>query len=494
MSRVRSGVLRVNGFAVVASAALAMVISAAAQATTTFQAGVTGDGSTAVADGMASDVSALTRGGASGTGSPVLNVVTVAREPAQQMMYGMDFERLWSWDTLKPEGKKRLAEVSVKECRVQYVRVAVRSLAEPEEGVFKPEAYDEILEMMSHLKAARPDVKFFGSPRPISGEDGGSRRGLPYTCYPLWITAFAKETHHKTGQAKWKFTGFDPVKAADYMVRYVRFMKTKGFAISYLDLKNEIDRLIEADQGKVMAERLRRELGAECPLLVAPSSFEYAGAADWMNACQRGPGIGFFDIASTHNTGSKGSLEGFVAQAREAGKPVWNTELHSWRGPDEAAATNTAKLFYQIRSGVGGINDWLSLGNQKKDFKMFRAMDDGSLEVMRIYFIYKQLVNTSGGGNYVPTTIPAGLSSTAAFARGKLMTVWLLNGHDAPVKRVKVELGGRSVAGASLRTVRWGPDTPREGLSAPLSLPAKSSTVDCDVSPMTLLCLEFETE
>ena len=421
-------------------------------------------------------------------------VVTVAEQPAQKMTYGMDFERLWSWDTLKPEAKKRLADVSVKECRVQYVRVAVRGLAEPEEGAFKPEAYAEILDLMSHLKAARPDIQFFGSPRPISGEDGKSRRELPYTCYPLWITSHVKKVHPKTGQTKWVFTGFDPVKAADYLARYVRFMKDKGFAIAYLDLKNEIDRLIKAGQGKAMAERLRRELGAECPLLIAPSSFEYSGAADWMNACSEGLGTGFFDIASTHNTGSRGSLENFAAQARAAGKPVWNTELHSWRGPDEAAATNTANLFYQIRSGVGGINDWLSLGNEKKDFKMFRAMDDGSLEVMRVYYIYKQLVNTSGGGHYVPTTLPAGLLSTAAFVRGKLMTVWLLNGGGAPLKSVNVELGGRTVAGAALRKVAWGADMPREGRSGALSVPAKARSVRCDVDARTLLCLEFEIE
>ena len=59
-------------------------------------------------------------------------VVEVAREPAQKMVYGMDFERLWSWDTLRPAEKKRLARLAVGECRVQYARVAVRA------AIFRP--------------------------------------------------------------------------------------------------------------------------------------------------------------------------------------------------------------------------------------------------------------------------------------------------------------------------------------------------------------------
>jgi hypothetical protein len=34
--------------------------------------------------------------------------------------------------------------------------VAVRAAAEPEKGVFQPEACDEIPDMMTHFKAARP--------------------------------------------------------------------------------------------------------------------------------------------------------------------------------------------------------------------------------------------------------------------------------------------------------------------------------------------------
>lgn len=64
---------------------------------------------------------------------------------------------------------------------------------------------------------------------------------------------------------------------------------------------------------------------------------------------------------------------------------------------------------------------------------MFRTMNDGSLEVMRTCFVYRQLVNTSGSGKYLPTRILPGLTSAVAFLRDDLMTVWLLNGTDRSV-------------------------------------------------------------
>jgi hypothetical protein len=141
---------------------------------------------------------------------------------------------------------------------------------------------------------------------------------------------------------------------------------------------------------------------------------------------------------------------------------------------------------------VSGINDWLSLGNQKKDYKMFRALDDGTLAMMRVYYIYKQLVNTSGDGNYVSSTIPVGLASSAAFVRGNLMTVWLVNAANVPAKSVKVELGGRSIRGAEVRTLSWGSNDPREGAAGTVSIPANARSFACDVPAETLVCYEFE--
>jgi hypothetical protein len=252
---------------------------------------------------------------------------------------------------------------------VQYARVTVRAAVEPREGVFQPEAYNEILDMMRHLKAARPDLAFFASPRPINAERWRDKKELPYTCFPMWITKFTLS--EKNGKKKWTYDGFEPEKAADYMARYIRFMKSKDFKITYLDLKNEVDRLVTPRQAEVMARRLRQGLGEETPLLLAPSSYDYNGAKTWLAGAIEGRAASdvFFDIVTTHNTAEKGSLEEVADLARKLGKPLWNTELHGWNGPDDEAAVNTAALLRQIRAGVGGISDWLSLGNDKKNIQ-----------------------------------------------------------------------------------------------------------------------------
>ena len=172
--------------------------------------------------------------------------------------------------------------------------------------------------------------------------------------------------------------------------------------------------------------------------------------------------------------------------------PLWNTELHGWCGPDEAAVTNTAKLFTQIRAGIGGFCDWLSLGNQKKTHKMFRAMSDGSLETMRIYYIYRELVNTSGGGRYLPVTLPAGITSGVAFLRDREMSIWLLNSGDQPVSDIAIKLGGRAIGTVEARRVWWGPDNGRVGDSSTLSVVLGATTLCCDLPPMTLQCHTFK--
>jgi hypothetical protein len=121
-------------------------------------------------------------------------------------------------------------------------------------------------------------------------------------------------------------------------------------------------------------------------------------------------------------------------------------------------------------------------------------LDDGSLAIMRIYYIYKQLVNTSGGGRYVPTTIPDGLRCTAAFLRGGQMTVWLLNAETAPLKGVTVNLGKRVIKGTQIKTVWWGPDNPREGGAGKLDVRSRSREYTCDLPAKTLACFAFEIE
>jgi len=89
--------------------------------------------------------------------------------------------------------------------------------------------------------------------------------------------------------------------------------------------------------------------------------------------------------------------------------------------------------------------------------------------------------------------VPDGLTSSAAFLRDDLMTVWLLNGTDRPVAGVQVDLGQRTIADRAVQTVCWGPDNGRAGTRGEMA-PATRNTLVADLGAQTLLCLEFKVK
>jgi len=421
-------------------------------------------------------------GHAAPAGTDAVPVVAVGAERKQRMTYGMDFERLWYWGGLKPEAKRKLARLALVECPVAYVRVAINGAAEIEEGKIDWGAYAKILDCMRTLRAARPDIEFFASPRPFHE----AVKGSPYTCYPLWITRYEK---HPT-KDKMKFKEFLPEKAAGYLARYVKFMKSQGFTITYIDSKNECRNMRPAALAK-MARLMKEQLGDDMPIVIAPSSYDYGQAAAWLREAIDGGCADFFGIVSSHNTKTRGSREDLVALARSLGLSVWNTELHSFTGPDENAAAKTKMLFDHIRSGFSGANDWLSLGNEKKTHKMFRNIK-GDVVAMRIYYIFKKVVNVSCGGNYLHTEAPPGLASTVAFIKDRRLSVFLLNTDKERPVRLRVALDGHTPAKKTAQLTSWGPADPREG--GETTLRVAGTSIACTVPADTLQCIVCEVK
>lgn len=412
-------------------------------------------------------------------------VVNVDSELQQQMTYGMDFERLWHFrENGKDVDLDELARVSVQECRVDYVRVAIAGGAELVEGEYNWEFYDKQLEIMRALQRARPDIQFFASPRPVHND----QEGAPFTPFPLWISVWQNPLLEDPTMPR-QFLRFEWDKAADYYVRYLRFMKEQGFKITYLDIINEGTRHLRPPELAKMADRIREQMGTEMPLVIAPSAHNRPEAIKWIEEAVEIGRADFWDITACHNTSERGSLEEFMAVAKRLDRPVWNTELHKFEGPDDEAAAHSEVLFRYIRAGHSGINDWCSLGNRKKVQSMFRNLD-GDLEVMRVYYIFKQLVNTSCGGHYLKSDIPDGLTSTAAFynPQNELTTVWVLNASEKPVETA-IHIAGRSGRLAEIHW--WGPDNAREGSIQTEGLEGDGSTprlLEAD----TLYCFTFK--
>lgn len=434
-------------------------------------------------------------------GADAQPVVKIDPAPRQQMIYGMDFERLWHWG-LEPEEAKKMAYYAVSECKVSYVRVAIDGAAEFEEGQFNWDAYKKQLEVMTLLKEADPNIVFFASPRPFHeaikakyGPQSEQGKNAPYTCFPLWIGIFENPYATNKKGDKRKFVEFRWDKAADYLVRHLRFFENQGFKIEYVDVKNENDKYYQPLELSKMVARMREQLGDKMPKVIAPSSWSWGDCLGWLERAKQSETPLFYDILSAHNTGKSdelNKLEKLGESARELNKPLWNSELHAFQGPDDVAAEKSLILWQHIRAGFGGINDWLSLGNEKKTHKMFRNVN-GKLETMRVYYIFKQLVNTSSGGNYLQSNVPQELTTTSAFIKGDTLTVWLLNSSESDIKNVKVDFTGKAAVSNNIKVIWWGPENPREGSTKSLNLSSGSSFVS-NLSAKTLYCFTINVK
>lgn len=412
-------------------------------------------------------------------------VIRVDREPRQTMTYGIDFERLWHFtEKGKSVNFDELAHYAVGECRVDYARVAISTAAEFEEGEINWSAYDRQLEIMRALQRARPDLKFFASPRPIHNDI----KGAPFTPFPLSISVWQNPLQGEVAVPR-KFLRFEAEKAADYYVRYLRFMRDQGFPMSFLDATNEATLHLSPGDLGTMIDRVRAEMGAEMPLVIAPSAHNRKEAIRWIKEAEKIGRTDFWDITAVHNTRERGTLEEFMAVAEPLDKPVWNTELHGFQGPDADAVKNSLVLWNHIRAGFGGINDWLSLGNEKKTHKMFRNVG-GRLEVMRVYYIFKHLVNTSGGARYHASEVPKPLAATAAFYHDEkgIFTVWALNTSEQPVEAV-IQIDGYFCHPIEVRW--WDAENGREGSVLTEHLEGESS-IQHTLSENALYCFTFE--
>lgn len=414
----------------------------------------------------------------------VKGTITVQPEKKQKMTYGMDFERdaAWSWPSLEKSEKTKLVDLIFNQCKVDFARVAINGGAELEEGKIKWEAYDSILEVMGTIKKARPNIKFFASPRPLHV----AQKKAPYTCFPLWISEFKPKGKKK----KLRPDKFHPDKCAAYFLRYLEFIESKGFKITYMDTKNECDRVVRSGQISEMVKLMKEKLGDKMPIIVAPSSYDYNGATIWIKEAVANKDTDFFQIASSHNTKMRGSMEEFVALANKLGKPAWNTECHKlWRGTNEDAVANTDIVFKHVRAGFCGLSNWLTIGNEKKNFKLVQNIE-GKLVVNRPYYIFKKWVNSTGHANYLPSNIGEGLTSNAAFIKGDTMAVWVLNANKDKIVDLTVNANGYQITSDKIKVTSWGPGDYKKGKVAQIS-PSGKKQFKTKVPADSLSCFLF---
>ncbi|MGJ8641126.1 MAG: carbohydrate-binding protein [Opitutaceae bacterium] len=409
------------------------------------------------------------------TGEPTGLELTVGNTLQQQMRYGIDYERLWFWYGSSSE-KTRVAEWSVVDCDVDFVRVAMNSGYELTENTYDLSAYtSKIIPMMQSMQAANPDVKFFASPRPLNDEVSGAT----WQPYPLWVTGASSY-----GGGDYDF---DDIKCAEYIVKYLLLMKSYGFQISYIDVTNEW----QADSGGRATQADFRDVfeylnvtylaspwehpeypgitltADDIPQIVGPSSWNFDQGSWWIDGLNTQEKKDAIQIASSHNTDKSGTAQEFVDTVREycnPGTEIWNTELHGWKGHSGNSSDEVltyAFMLEAINAGFHGISGWLAIGTTSQGHSYILNTGNPTRNVK--YYMFEKLTNTSNRGYALEVNEPDELeadsqdanASVSALIRGNLLTVWVLNQSDTDHPAVVNIPAGRTISEFPIQSTCW---------------------------------------
>lgn len=406
--------------------------------------------------------------------------IAIGNKRKQQMSYGLDYERLWFW--YGPQAAlEQVAQWSVVDSDINYLRVAINAGYELVEGQYNLSAYtNKIIPMMRMMQDANPDIKFFASPRPLNE----ATSNVPWTPYPMWINIYRTNSRSSFVEVKTD-------KCAEYLIRYIRLMKSYGFKIDYLDLTNEWNEMTSTYMLEIKA-LMEAELGDDMPKIVAPSAWSYAQGTSWLKSAANRGETDAYDYAAVHYTGKVGEPEDFANEAIRQGKEVWDSELHGWKGADPSTEIPTSiELFNRIRAGFSAMSGWLAIGTTNQGHCYF--LTNGTTVTRNVkYYIYNKLSNTSNNGYALDASLPEEFSSTMALVRGNLLTVWVLNNNETN-NRINIDIGDFTLSDSTIRQTQWKYGSALEGSQSSFAASPESDIIT-SVAPNSLYCYEILIE
>lgn len=404
------------------------------------------------------------------------DLLVIGNTLQQKMRYGMDYERLWFWTGgLNGSERDQIARWSAVDADIDFVRVAINSKYELVEGTYDLSAYtSKIIPLMQEMQQANPNIKFFASPRPLNE----AVSGVAWQPYPQWVTG-------STGN-NGNFS-FDWEKCAQYLERYLLLMKSYGFKISFLDLTNEWQDSTAFGGGKMntgesrdITNYLKANLDpADMPQIISSSSWNYSQGTSWINAHTTNARRDSIDIAASHNTDRSGDAQTFTNAVRDVlgpDKEIWNTELHGWKSTSGENETTSFYYYLEaIRAGFSGINGWLAIGTRNQGHSYILNPSGTPTRNVK-YYIYRKMASTANYGHALdileePVDLLIDASSdvsdgiprnVAAFIKGNLMTVWVINENPTPIP-LEINLSGHSIGESMIRKTRWTDPSDVEG-------------------------------
>ncbi len=439
-------------------------------------------------------------------GDPVSVAVGSTRK--QMLRYGLDYERLWFWNSTAVAMEAEIADWSVNDCNIDYIRCAMNSGYELTEGTYDLSAYTKkIIPMMTAMQNANTNIKWFASPRPLN-EAVSSATWQPY---PIWVTGASSYT---AGDYD-----FNDIKCAEYIVKYLLLMKSYGFKITYLDLTNEWQsnvaggKITQAD-ARDISEYLHVTYLAspwehpaipglvltaeDIPLLIGPSSWNYSQGTTWINNLNTQEKKDAIDIASSHNTDKTGTAQAFadaVAAYCNPGTEVWETEQHGWKGNSSTSeAMSFLYMIETIRAGFTGLSGWLAIGTTNQGHCYL--LNSGGTVIRNVkYYMFKKLSSTSNYGYALDIEQTDDLTSTMALIRDNLLTIWAINTSSDSVL-AEFDISGHEWDGSEITWTRWDEDLSIDGTQTPegiegVALDANASSFMVALDGRATYCIEI---
>ena len=131
---------------------------------------------------------------------------------------------------------------------------------------------------------------------------------------------------------------------------------------------------------------------------------------------------------------------------------------------------NSESLWNHFRAGFVGMSTWLFYGPfaGKNHSMIWAHWQDGRIIKSTKYEIFKKVVNNVNGGKYVDIDMPNS-AVTAAFIKGNILSVWILNKSQDDLKNVEFRLGGRKIKGSSIEYTVWNENLSKYGSSKELT-------------------------
>ncbi|MCM2373870.1 glycoside hydrolase [Aporhodopirellula aestuarii] len=348
---------------------------------------------------------------------------------------------------------------------VDYLRVSFNKHQEPERDNKKMEIYDKQIASMKQIKAVRPGIRFWATPK--TDFDGyGNENNLPDWIY--------RGGGYNGGK-------YDPDQLetglyAKFLLDYLELMHRNGVSIFCLSPSKEWSQVISPEKTSQVIRYLKNACRAHqvpMPIIVGPASWSVTGGIRDLKQIQKLGDGSLYAGFCTHkynNSGSEENVRKFVQLAASMGKRAFNDEAGMGAagrtsGVEPDFGRSISSFFNRAgdyRAGLAGeifFENWSRGINSETRSIYFKRGGVGKR--MRAHWLFLEFAATTMNGWYVPSLFgtPQENLETMVFWKGEQLTLWLMNQNETQPETIDIRLSGGRLSDAKAEIVTWSKDS-----------------------------------